>query len=278
MEMGSASNNPTFTDIDAADQWLIALQQSVDYSLANHGNKVVTEADKNDLASLMVKWNTFRNSVKGLTTFWLSKDQKQTFQSLMKEAKTWHKRFDGKGLTIIPVPYALEIVTLVRSMPKQLTAAQMIPKLAAVAKCGEKLLDASTPWYGWKVNSDTKGLSDSIDSAKAMAIILARSKNSDMKYFPGDPIYDEFVRRLTKVWIEAAGLYGIEQVERSNLASLKDDLKKGTSDTASNIVWLLLAGGVGYLGLKWMVARPGTVAVAVPDAIQEDPSSPHLEG
>lgn len=278
MEMGSEAKDVTFSDVDAADRWLNNLHRTMEYSLATHGNQFVSKDDIAAWGTFIAKWNPFRNSLGNLSILWMSQENKQTFHKLLAEGNAWQKRFNGKGMAIIPVPYALEIVTLLRTMPKQLTSAQMIPKLAAVVQCGDRLLDAHAPWYGWRKSGDAKGLATAVDNAKAMGVILARSKGSDIKYFPGDPVYDEFLRRLTRIWIEAAGLYGIEEAERTNLADLKTNLKKGGQDTASNIVWLLLAGGVGYLGLKLMAARPGTMTVAVPDAISEDPSSHHLEG
>lgn len=278
MSIGSEPKAVTFSDVDAADQWLNGLHRTMEYSLATHGNKFVSKDDIAAWSTFIAKWNPFRNSLGNLSILWMSQENKKTFHKLLAEANTWQKRFDGKGLAIIPVPYALELVTLLRTMPKQLTAGQMLPKLAAIIQCGDKLLDAHAPWYGWRKSGDAKGLATAVDSAKAMGIILSRSKESNVRYFPGDPVYDEFLRRLTKIWIEAAGLYGIEETERTNLADLKTNLKKGAENTPSNIGWLLLAGGVGYLGLKWMTSRPGTVTVAVPDAIQEDPSSHHPEG
>jgi len=278
MSIGADPQDVTFSDVDAADRWLNNLHRTMEYSLATHGNRFVSKDDIAAWSTFIAKWNPFRNSLGNLSILWMSRENKQTFHKLLAEGHAWQERFAGKGMAIIPVPYALEIVTLLRTMPKQLTAGQMVPKLAAVVQCGDKLLDAHAPWYGWRKSGDAKGLAAAVDSAKAMGIILSRSKDSNLRYFPGDPIYDEFLRRLTKIWIEAAGLYGITETERSNLAALKSDLKKGAQDTSSNIGWLLLAGGVGYLGLKWMVSRPGTVTVAVPDAIQEDSSSHHLEG
>ena len=275
---GADDNKVTFTEIDAADRWLTNIHRSLVYSRKIHGDKIITKSDIANWDEFISRWNPFRDRMTTLHMLFSSSGDKKLFHDLIAESNKLYQGFLAKGFTPIPVPYALELVTLLRTMPKQITAAQMYTKLIAGIQCGDKLLDDKVPWYAWKKSGDTKPLSVAVDSAKAMGAILSRSKSTQETYGAGDPVYDEFLRRLTRIWIEAAGLYGIEETQQTAKAELKDDLKKRATDTSSNLLWLAVTAGVGYLGLKWITGRSRTVKIAVPDAYQNDDSDHLHEG
>jgi len=180
-----------------------------------------------------------------------------------------HDTFAKKGMSAVPVPYAGELLLLLRTMPKKLTAAEMSAKLAAGAKCGERMLDDRAPWWSWIVSRDHLPLKRAMEDAKEASYIYGRSRLSSASYSPGDPAYDEFLRRLTKIWIEAAGLYGIRQTADTARAKLKDDVREMPSLAASYTLWLLAAAGVGYLGISWLGKSRSKITVAVPDAYPE---------
>jgi hypothetical protein len=211
-----------------------------------------------------------------LGMLFMSEADKKLFHSLMGESHKLYVDFTAKGMASIPVPYAAELVTLLRTMPKQVTAPQMYGKLVAGIQCGDKLLNASTPWYAWRKSNDAKPLAVAVDSAKAMGAILVRSKSAKEAYGTGDPVYDEFLRRLTRIWIEAASLYGIQETQRTANAELKDDVKNRVVQTPSNMLWLLVTAGVSYLGIKWITGFADKPKVAVPDAyIEVDDKGSH---
>lgn len=265
---GEDEKKVTFTEIDAADRWLTNIHRSLVYTRQIHGDKIITKSDVANWDEFISRWNPYRDRLTTLHVLFMSSADKQLFRALMNESNKLYQGFVTKGLPLIPVPYALELVTLLRSMPKQITAEQMYSKLIAGIQCGDKLLDDKTPWYAWKKSGETKPLAVAVDNAKAMGAILARSKSTQETYGAGDPVYDEFLRRLTRIWIEAAGLYGFEETQRTAKAELKDDLKNRASDTPSNLLWLVLTAGVGYLGIKWITGRTTKVQIAVPDAYQ----------
>lgn len=276
--VGSDDDKVTFTEIDASDRWLTNIHRSLVYARKTQGDKIISKADVTAWDEFISRWNPFRDRMTTLHVLFMSAADKKMFHSLMNESNVLYQRFIAKGMPQIPVPYALELVTLLRTMPKQITAAEMYVKLVAGIQCGDKLLDDKVPWYAWKKSGDTKALAVAVDSAKAMGAILARSKATKETYGTGDPVYDEFLRRLTRIWIEAAGLYGIEETKRTAEAELKDDLKKrATESTPSNILWLLLTAGVGYLGIKWITGHADKPQVAVPNAYQEVPDDEDLE-
>jgi hypothetical protein len=262
----------SFTEIDAADRWLTNIHRSLVYARKIHGDKIITKADVVKWDDFIARWNPFRDRMTTLHVLFMSAADKRLFHDLLNESHKLYQSFTTKGMSPIPVPYAAELVTLLRTMPKQITAAQMYSKLIAGIQCGDKLLDDKVPWYAWKKSGDTKPLAVALDSAKAMGAILTRSKATKETYGSGDPVYDEFLRRLTRIWIEAAGLYGIEETQRTADAQLKDDLKAGAKNTPSNILWLLATAGVSYLGIKWVMSRPAKVTVSVPHAYREEPA------
>ena len=166
----------------------------------------------------------------------------------------------------MPVPYAGELLLLLRQMPKKLTASQMSAKLLAGARCGERLLDANTTWFDWVASRDHHPLRDAVADAGRAADIYGRSRSSAATYSPGDPAYDEFLRRLTKIWVEASGLYGIRETEATAKAHLKDDLSE---KSVLYFAGLLAAAGAAYLGVAWLMRPSRPAAVGVPDAYPE---------
>jgi len=273
--MGENEKKVSFTEIDAADRWLATMHRSLAYSRQVHSDKHITKSDIATWDEFISRWNPFRDRMTTLGVLFMSDADKRLFHSLMAESHKLYLGYTAKGMSTIPVPYAAELVTLLRTMPKQITAAQMYAKLVAGIQCGDKLLDDKTPWYAWKKSGDTKPLAVAVDNAKAMGAILTLSKSAKETYGAGDPVYDEFLRRLTRIWIEAAGLYGIEETQNTAYARLKDDLRKGPEDTKSNILWLLVTAGVSYLGIKWIFKDSGKPKVAVPDAYREDHGEAH---
>ena len=128
------------------------------------------------------------------------------------------------------------------------------------------MLDDRAPWWSWAVGRDHLPLKRAVEDAKEASHIYGRSRTSAATYSPGDPAYDEFLRRLTKIWIEAAGLYGIRQTADTARAELADDVRKMPGQATSYALWLLAVAGVGYLGVSWLGGRSSKVVVAVPDA------------
>ena len=259
-----------FTELDAAERWISAVDRSVNQARRLHGDQILSKADASAWTDFLTRWLPFKSDMQlpGHFNAMLSSNKKQ-FDALMNESKMLHDRFVAKGLAMSPVPYMGELVELLRSMPKRLTAGQMVAKLAAGIKCGEKMLDENTSWFGWMISSDTIGLKTAVRDARRQADAYSPSRNSPAAYSAGDPAYDEFLRRLTKIWIEAAGLYGMTEV-RKTAASEAMDTARDRADQftgPSNILWLLASAGVAYLGIAWIFGRqPKTIAVGVPDA------------
>jgi hypothetical protein len=127
------------------------------------------------------------------------------------------------------------------------------------------MLDQNTAWWQWRKRDDSRGLAKAIEDARAAASLFARSRSSDV-YEPGSPVYDEFLRRLTKIYIEAAGLYGLVETKRTSVAEAMDKAREVTKKDTSHLLWLLISAGVGYLGLRWISRpRPAKITVGVPD-------------
>jgi hypothetical protein len=275
--MRGEEKSVSFTEIDASDRWLNTLHRSLVYARKVHGDKIITQTDVATWDEFISRWNPYRDRMGIIGILFMSDIDKKLFHSLMNESHKLYLGFTAKGMATIPVPYAAELVTLLRTMPKQLTPTQMYAKLIAGIHCGDKLLDDKTPWYAWKKSGDTKPLAIAVDRAKAMGSILSRSKSAKETYGSDDPVYDEFLRRLTLIWIEAAGLYGIEETKKTAKAEAADKARDKLKQTPGNLIWLLLTAGVGYLGLKWVLGYASKPRIAVPDAYREDHADGPLE-
>ena len=256
----------SFTELNAANNWLNQIASSLNYAVHVHGNKIITQEDLDAWNRFMSRWTGFYKDLDSkLTLNMMSKDNKKRFDTFMKEAKALNDGYVKKGMSQVPVPYAGELVLLMRTMPKSLTAKDMHGKLEAGIRCGKQLLDANTPWWRWRVRDDSHGLVLAIENARKASDIMARSLGDTTAYGPGDPVYADFMRVLTRIWIEASGLYGIEQTYRAAWSEAADAGLAGGKGATSKLLWLLTATGLGYLGIKWVLHRPTTVRVGVPD-------------
>ena len=259
-----------FTELDAADRWMRRLEDNIRYARQVHGDKILAQADVDEWNQLMSRWVPFREKLTSASRspawiqMWM-KDNKIEFKKLLNQSREMHDRFASKGMPMVPVPYMGELVLMLRKMPKRMRAPDMRAKLEAGARCGDKMLDQDTAWWQWRKRDDSRGLARAIEDARSAASLFARSRSSDV-YEPGSPVYDEFLRRLTKIYIEAAGLYGLVETKRTAVAEAMDKAREVTKKDASHLLWLLISAGVGYLGLRW-ISRPGPakITVGVPD-------------
>lgn len=286
-----------FTELDAADRWMKRLEDNIRYARQVHGDKVLSASDVDAWDALMLRWVPFRHKLTSpirspASIQMMLKENKAELDGLLDESKSLHDRFARKGMPMVPVPYMGEMLLVLRSLrqdPKRdptpmdsqtnplkpLTAAQMRAKLEAGIACGEHMLDENAAWWQWRKRDDAHGLSGAIDAARNLSNAYGKAGQSPETYRPSTPAYDEFLRRLTKIWIEAAGLYGIVETKATTVAEALDAARDG-KDKAGNLLWLLLLAGAGYLGLRWLTRdKPATVVVAVPDA-NPAPSPPEF--
>ena len=202
------------------------LYENIRYARQVHGDKILSAADVVEWDALMERWVPFRDSLKDHAERLMLKENKAQLDGLLHESKKLHDKFTAKGMAMVTVPYMGELVLLLRQMPKKLTASQMHAKLEAGIECGEKLLDENTAWWQWRKRSDTRPLVAAIAAARKASGIFAQSRKASDTYQPGNPAYDEFLRRLTKIWIEAAGLYGIVETKKTAEAEAWDEARR----------------------------------------------------
>lgn len=261
----------SFTDLDAAQNFVASVDRGVKQARQLHGDKILSRDDERAWDNLIARWRPFAADMRlvpGSPSMML-KENKRTFDQLVGEARRLALSYEAKGMSQVPVPYAGELLVLLRTMPKSLTAAEMKAKLLAGAKCGERMLDQNTVWYEWVTSRDHLPLKSVVTEAVAAADIYGRSRASRAKYKPGDPAYDEFLRRLSRIWIEAAGLYGIRSTQATTKAELKDDVRKMPGSAGAYVLGLLAIAGVGYLGVSWITKPRQAPAVGVPDAFPQ---------
>jgi len=258
----------SFTDLDAADRYIKHLYDSVVYYRKTQGSKIIDDQNLKLFHGFIMRWNEWRNPL-GMTIRMMSKDHHDVLRKFLNEAHKLELDFRKKGMAPIPIPYMGELVSVLRQMPKQLRAIDMSAKLEAGIKCGQQMLLENTPWYGWRVRQDSKGLLGAIGQAQRASQVLLMSRRSSQLYEAGDPVYDDFLKILTRIFIEGAGLYGIEQTLKTAVAEAVDKAREQTEPR--NYYWILALAGVGYLGSAWLKNRMfNHSTISVQDAIREE--------
>jgi hypothetical protein len=264
----------SYTELDAAKRWVEGVDRSVLAARRVHGGEILSAADQLAWEDFMARWRPFYFDMTfpGHFSAMLSANKK-IFDDLLRESRQLYEKFTEKGMSPVPVPYAGELLEVLRGTPKRLTAAEMSSRLRAGARCGEKMLDANMTWSDWLVSRDHRGLVSAISDARGAADIYSRSRSSGRTYSPGEPAYDEFLRRLSKIWIEAAGLAGVREASATARAELKDDARQLPERAAHLSLWLLALAGASYLGVAWLARprAPQTIVVGVPDAVGGEP-------
>jgi hypothetical protein len=221
----------------------------------------------------------------------MSTDNKKELDALLVEGWKIYKQFRNLGMSQVAIPYMGELVVILRTTRRDASVADMAARLRDAAAVGTRLLDEHTAWWPWRMRDDSRGLAVAVADAKktseefgelakvsrhitrseqvkAQEIIL-KILHKKRTYDQHDPIvdlehvspsaavYDEFVRVLSKVFVEAAGLYGVEEVKKTARAGLADEPVKA----AMTLGWLLALAGVGYLGARWLTRDKTTIVV-----------------
>lgn len=265
-----------YTELDAAKRWVEAVTRQMRQARATRGDEVLTAEDEKSWDAFLSRWNPFAADM-GLPGHFNSmlKENKKRFDELLTVARKLYLSFVKKGASPVPIPYANELLVILRKMPKKLAAPEMAARLRAGARCGEKMLDENTTWWSWISSRDHKPLLQAIGEANQAARVYEKSRDPKT-YRAGEAPYDEFLRRLTRIWVEAAGLSGLVQTRKKAWAEMRDEIEQGLEDTGTSLLWILAAAGVGYLGISWLGKRwlygspQSEVIVGVPDAVPRE--------
>ena len=287
------------TELEAANRWNETLARSVLYARRVHGNSILSAADTRDFAAYYKRWKAFSGKVTAWSLYDRAlEENKRTFEDLLIESKRLHDRFAKKGMAVIPVPHMAELTMLLRTMPKRMSPPEMIAKLRLGITWAKAMISDSITTGEWVQKSgytvaavsllgpaglliayllptswtrDRKGLEAAIAGAEKAIPILAGA-DATKPFAAGEPVYDEFLRRLAKIYIEAAGLYGVMETRRAAAAEAIDRGTGGAEKAPSNLLWMLIIAGVSYLGIKWVYGpREQKIVLAVPDAVRPEP-------
>lgn len=283
------------SEVEAGNRWNETLARSVDYARRVHGDEVLSAQDARDFADYYERWRKFAGKVSTWSLVQRAREEnKLVLEKLVAESRRLSDRFTKKGMAVVPVPHAADLVLMLRGMPLRLTPPEMARRLEAAAGWGEDMAAHSRTTGEWVQRAglyaagaallgpagvlaahytpsswsrDRSGLEAASREARDAARYMSKSTDSSVPYTRGDPVYDEFVRKVTRVYVEAAGLYGIQETLRAATAEAVDEGAR-QADRGGHVVVLLLAlAGVSYLGVKWLESsRQEPVAVRVPDA------------
>ena len=219
----------------------------------------------------------------------MSTENKRELDGLLSEGWKLYGQFRNRGMSQVAIPYMGELVLILRSTSRKANIADMAKRLHDAATVGSRLLDENTAWWQWRVREDSRGLALAVEEAKKTAKdfdelakasrhivraeqvkareillkILHKKTGNDVELeqvSPSAAVYDEFVKVLSMVFIEAAGLYGVEEVKKTARAELKDEPTKA----AMTMGWLLALAGIGYLGIRWLTQDKQTIVVESP--------------
>ncbi len=260
---GAEAQGTAFTDLDASARYVDSIDRAVKQSRRTHGDGILSRDDERAWDDLYTRWRNLETDARGKPT------TKKAWEKLVDEIHGMSTRFTAKGMETVPVPYAGELMLLLRQVPSQLTVADMRQKLLAGAKCGDRLLADDTPWKSWRKSTDLSPLKQSMDDAKSAADIYGRSRDQRKRYGTRSPVHEDFLRRLTCIWIAAARLYGL-----GNPPTSSSDSSGDLPGTRTYLLGLLALAGVGYLGAGWLMKSRRTPVVGVPDAYPEEDIEP----
>ncbi len=294
-EMGGKIWEITAAEIDAANRFTDTIARSVDYARQVHGDSVLTAKDASSYTDFYKRWKKFAARVSAWSLVERAKESnKKIFEALLQEANRLRDRFVTQGMPIVPVPYMTDLVLMLRRLPQTLTPKEMASKLETACRWGLAIVEASkttaekvrtvgtlavlgpagllfTGLFESSQDHDRKGLVKAIEDAQHAATLLSRSADAGTSYTKGDPVYDEFVRRATKIYIEAAGLFGIQATKATAASEAVDAGARQIERGSSGLLWLLGIAGVSYLGARWLESRR--------DSTDDDhPAEEHGEG
>jgi len=284
------------TEVEAGNRWNETLARSVDYARRVHGDRVLSAQDAHDFTDYYKRWRKFADKVSTWSLLQRAREEnKLVLEKLVAESKRLSDRFAGKGMAVIPVPHAADLVLMLREMPLRLTPAEMARKLETAAKWGEEVASHSRTTGEWvqraglyaagaallgpagllaahylpsSWSKDRSGLEAACRDAREAARYLLKSTDSAATYTRGDPVYDEFLRKATKVYVEAAGLYGIQETLRAATAEAVDAGARQVDRGGHAVALLLALAGVSYLGVRWLESsRERPIVMRVPDAV-----------
>lgn len=287
------------TELEAANRWNETLARSVLYARRVHGSSILSATDAKDFAAYYKKWKTFSDKVTSLSLYDRTlEENKRLFESLLIDSKILHDKFVKKGMALIPVPHMAELTLLLRTMPKKISPPEMIAKLRLGITWAQAMISDSITTGEWVQKSgytvaavsllgpaglliayllptswtkDRKGLEAAIAGAKRAIPILAEA-DAQKPFAAGEPVYDEFLRRLAKIYIEAAGLYGVMETRQAAAAEAIDRGTGQAEKAPTSLLWMLAIAGVSYLGLRWVYGpREQKIVLAVPDAVRPEP-------
>jgi hypothetical protein len=218
----------------------------------------------------------------------MSTENKTELDGLLHEAWGLYSRFRLLGMSQVAVPYMGDLVVILRTLPKNPKLVDMAQSLQAAAKTGSRLIDENTAWWEWKVRPETKGLRNAIAEAGQLAAdilsitastdpnaglpamaegrqrlvqLLTKNANVVLGLTPGQALKQLFSRAVSKIYIEAAGLYGIQETKATAKAETFDEARKGPEKATSSLGWVLAAIGVGYLGIRLLTRDKTTIIV-----------------
>ena len=286
------------SEVEAGNRWSETLARSVDYARRVHGDRVLSAQDARDFADYYGRWRRFAEKVSTWSLVQRAREEnKRVLEALVAESRRLSDRFARKGMAVIPVPHAADLVLLLRGMPLRLTPPEMARRLETVAGWGEAMASHSRTTAEWVQRAglyaagsallgpagvlaahylpsswsrDRSGLEAASRDAREAARYLSRSTDSSVPYDRGSPVYDEFLRKVTRVYVEAAGLYGVQETLRAATAEAVDAGARQV-DRGGSLLWLLALAGVSYLGVKWLESsRERPVVMRVPDAVPRE--------
>lgn len=261
------------TDFDAATRWMNNFAEQVAYTLKVHKDAL----DPHDLdvwTALWKRWLLLGARVKQdnelgappssvlpnlLPSMRLSRGvmnpgTKLEYDKLLNESIDLYRDFRRKGLSQVAIPYMGDLVVMLRTLPSTLTLAQMVTRMREASRAGERLLDENTAWWQWRGRADAGGLRRAIAAARELASKFEQTSKLRGQKGPrekGSFAYDLFLRAVTRIPIEAAGLYGIEETLATVRAELKDGIEHRTRSIKADLVTATVIAVLGYMSYKW---------------------------
>jgi len=257
-EATSPSPQPTYevssNDWIASSRWISNLAENIKAVRRELGDKILTVDEVGKFADLWRRWLLLGNKVgSGLSP--MLPELRREWAGLMGEGWQLYERYRLLGLNRVAPPYLGEIAVVLATSPAEDSLVNMSSRLLDAARAGERLLDPKTPWWSWRRPADPRPLAEAVNAARLLArkiIEVARTSPGEGLRDRGSPIYTKVLAVLTGLYAAASALYGGE--EKPGRAGEEAESRAEAPRTSLfSVGWLVLVGGIGYLGTKWLI-------------------------
>ena len=241
------------TDWDATQRWMSNLAENVRAVRRELGNKILTADEVEKFADLWRRWLVLSSKVGSAPAAApMQPAVKREWEALLAEGWQLYERYRLLGLNRVAPPYLGELAIILRTLPAEESLVGMSSRLLDAARVSERLLDRDAVWWRWRqIPANPRPLAQFVRTARTLAAQIAevaRTAPGEGPRDQGSPVYARVIALLSAMYAAASALYGGEERRPEQRQEEPIGRPRGLS-----VGWLVACGGIGYLGMKWLM-------------------------